>query len=177
MGHGKILSAPGTKKPRAFDRGSLERRTAGFPRIRQQKPFAGVSPPAGGERKSNPFLERLCRPQKHFSQKFPRPFQRNRGGIFVQLPQKMAGPFFEVNASRPVSRVLSFKTAIYLDAPLPTRSSRLPGTAGPAYCPSTALLRIEFTAMGCSQPSGELLPHLSTFSGQTAGSLFLLHFS
>ena len=51
-------------------------------------------------------------------------------------------------ASKPVSRVLSFKTAIYLDAPLPARSSRLPGTAGPACCPSTALLRIEFTAMG-----------------------------
>ena len=50
-------------------------------------------------------------------------------------------------ASKPVSRVLSFKTAIYLDVPLPTRSSRLPGTAGPAVCPSTALLRIEFTAM------------------------------
>ena len=66
--------------------------------------------------------------------------------------------------SKPVSRVLSFKTAIYLDAPLPTRSSRLPGTVGPTYCPSTALLRIEFTAMGCSQPSGELLPHLSTLT-------------
>ena len=38
------------------------------------------------------------------------------------------GPF---GASRPISRVLSFKTAIYLDAPLPTRSSRLPGTVGP----------------------------------------------
>ena len=69
-------------------------------------------------------------------------------------------------ASKPVSRVLSFKTAIYLDALLPIRSSRLPGTAGPAICPSTALLRIEFTAMDCSQPSGELLPRLSTFSGR-----------
>ena len=66
--------------------------------------------------------------------------------------------------SKPVSRVLSFKTAIYLDAPLPTRSSRLPGTVGPTYCPSTALLRIEFTAMDCSQPSGELLPRLSTLT-------------
>ena len=37
-----------------------------------------------------------------------------------------------VCASKPVSRVLSFKTAIYLDAPSPVRSSRLPGTAGPA---------------------------------------------
>ena len=67
-------------------------------------------------------------------------------------------------ASKPVSRVLSFKTAIYLDAPLPTRSSRLPGTVGPTICPSTALLRIEFTAMDCSQPSGELLPRLSTLT-------------
>ena len=51
-------------------------------------------------------------------------------------------------ASEPVSRVLSFKTAIYLGAPLPTRSSRLLNTAGPALCVPTALLRIEFTAMG-----------------------------
>ena len=71
------------------------------------------------------------------------------------------GPF---GASRPVSRVLSFKTAIYLDASLPAHSSRLHGTAGPACCPSTALLRIEFTAMGASTPSGELLPHLSTLT-------------
>ena len=67
-------------------------------------------------------------------------------------------------ASKPVSRVLSFKTAIYLDAPLPARSSHLPGTAGPAICPSTVLLRIEFTAMGSLQPSGELLPRLSTLT-------------
>ncbi len=67
-------------------------------------------------------------------------------------------------ASKPVSRVLSFKTAIYLDAPLPARSSHLPGTAGPAICPSTVLLRIEFTAMGSFQPSGELLPRLSTLT-------------
>ena len=70
-------------------------------------------------------------------------------------------------ASRPVSRVLSFKTAIYLDALLPTRSSHLPGTAGPAVCPSTVLLRIEFTSMGSLQPSGELLPHLSTLTSPT----------
>ncbi len=61
-------------------------------------------------------------------------------------------------ASRPVSRVLSFKTAIYLDILLPVCSSHLHGTAGPAMCPSTVLLRIEFTAMDCSQPSGRLLP-------------------
>ena len=61
-------------------------------------------------------------------------------------------------ASRPVSRVLLFQTAIYLDVPLPTRSSHLHGTAGPACCPSTVLLRIEFTATDASTPSGGLLP-------------------
>ena len=78
-------------------------------------------------------------------------------------------------ASKPVSRVLSFKTAIYLDALLPIRSSRLPGTVGPTICPSTALLRIEFTAMDCSQPSGELLPRLSslTAAAQTAAAVYL----
>ena len=50
-------------------------------------------------------------------------------------------------ASKPISRVLSFKTAIYLDVPLPTRSSRLPRATGPVICSPTALLRIEFTAM------------------------------
>ena len=198
------MSLPGAKRPRSLDRGSSEQRTAGSPlhaaaksppaksfaAHRQQKPSAGVSPPAGSKsppqefRRPQAAKENLIRfwggsadPKNTSRKNSPDHFQRNRGGIFVQLPQKMAGPFFEVNASRPVSRVLSFKTAIYLDAPLPTRSSRLPGTAGPAYCPSTALLRIEFTAMGCSQPSGELLPHLSTFSGPKTGSLFLLHFS
>ena len=46
-------------------------------------------------------------------------------------PRRLRGAGAHI-ASRPVSRVLSFKTAIYLDAPLPARSSRLPGTAGPA---------------------------------------------
>ena len=41
----------------------------------------------------------------------------------------MLPPFF--GTSKPVSRVLSFKTAIYLDAQLPVRSSRLLNTAGP----------------------------------------------
>ena len=36
--------------------------------------------------------------------------------------------------SKPVSRVLSFKTAIYLGVPLPIRSSHLLNAAGPAYC-------------------------------------------
>ncbi len=82
-----------------------------------------------------------------------------------------------IYASKPVSRVLSFKTAIYLDVPLPVRSSRLLRTTGPVMCSPTALLRIEFTAMDVSTPSGELLPHLSTFACRKAGSLFLLPFS
>ena len=67
-------------------------------------------------------------------------------------------------SSKPVSRVLSFKTAIYLDLPLPTGSSRPLSATGPVYCAPTALLRIEFTAADCSQPSGELLPRLSTLT-------------
>ena len=37
-------------------------------------------------------------------------------------------------ASKTVSRVL-YLTVIYLDVLLPTRSSHLPGTAGPTLCP------------------------------------------
>ena len=57
------------------------------------------------------------------------------------------------------------------------RSSHLHGTAGPAICPSAVLLRIEFTASDTLEPTGALLPHLSTFSHIAMGSLFLLHFS
>ena len=66
------------------------------------------------------------------------------------MDKKMRDPFRNpaCGASKPVSRVLSFKTAIYLDVPSPVRSSRLLNTAGPACCVPTALLRIEFTAMG-----------------------------
>ena len=35
-------------------------------------------------------------------------------------------------------------------------------------CPPTVLLRIEFTAADCSQPSGELLPRLSTLASSQA---------
>ena len=72
------------------------------------------------------------------------------------------------DTSKPVSRVLSFKTAIYLDALLPVRSSRPLNTTGPICCVPTALLRIEFTSLGCSQPTGELLPHLSTLTALNA---------
>ncbi len=47
------------------------------------------------------------------------------------MPLLFYRPRPNVGASEPVSRVLSFKTAIYLDAPSPARSSRLPGTVGP----------------------------------------------
>ena len=73
-------------------------------------------------------------------------------------------PFAAFLTSKPVSRVLSFKTAIYLDVELPPRSSRPLNATGPVYCVPTALLRIEFTATDCSQPSGELLPRLSTLT-------------
>ena len=80
-------------------------------------------------------------------------------------------------ASKPVSRVLSLKTVIYLDLPLPTSSSHPLNTIGQIYCVPTVLLRIEFTAMDCSQPSGELLPHLSTLTAPKRGGISLLHFS
>ena len=67
--------------------------------------------------------------------------------------------------------------AIYLDAPLPMRSSRLLGTTGPVVCPSTALLRIEFTAPFRLRTMGELLPRLSTLTCRKAGGISLLHLS
>ena len=63
----------------------------------------------------------------------------------------------------PVSRVL-LKTVICLDRQLPADSSHLPGTAGPAFCPSAVLLRIEFTALTCLHAMSELLPHFSTLT-------------
>ena len=74
------------------------------------------------------------------------------------------------SVSESVSRVLSL-TVIYLGAPLPTRSSHLPGTAGPAICPSAVLLRIEFTSPNCLQPARALLPHVSTLTSCEAVSL------
>ena len=80
--------------------------------------------------------------------------------------RKAAWAFSNVNTSEPVSRVL-FSTAIYLGAPLPVRSSHLPGETGPVTFPSTVLLRIEFTSPDTSEPAGELLPHLSTLTWQS----------
>ena len=80
-------------------------------------------------------------------------------------------------ASKPVSRVLSFKTAIYLDVPLPIRSSRLPGTIGPIYVSLHGVAPDRVYSNGrFHTPLGELLPRLSTLTGQ-AGGISLLHFS
>ena len=48
---------------------------------------------------------------------------------------------------------------------------------GKPNAPISVLLRIEFTASDTLEPTGALLPHLSTFSHIATGSLFLLHFS
>ena len=72
-------------------------------------------------------------------------------------------------ASKTVSRVL-YLTAIYLGALLPACSSH-PGSGRAGLsganpdAPIPVLLRIEFTATDSSQPSGALLPHLSTLTG------------
>ena len=85
--------------------------------------------------------------------------------------------------SMTVSRVL-YLTVIYLRAALPRYSSHPGSGRANLYAPIPVLLRIEFTASDTLEPTGALLPHLSTFScvpclfRQTdAGSLFLLHFS
>ena len=57
------------------------------------------------------------------------------------------------------------------------RSSRLLGTTGPVVRPSTALLRIEFTAPFRLRTVGELLPRLSTLTCPKAGGISLLHLS
>ena len=66
-------------------------------------------------------------------------------------------------ATGSISRVLS-STVIYLAAALPLRSSHLLGSSRASLASSAVLLRIEFTAMDASTPSGALLPHLSTLT-------------
>ena len=177
-GQEKFCLPSGAKIPRSSDRATLNEEQPGIPRIQWQKNLRRSFAARRRRKKiQSVFGAAWPTPKNTSSHKMNRLFRRNPGSSYARSYSKKGGTPFLRFASRPVSRVLSFKTAIYLDATLPARSSRLPGTVGPTSCPSTALLRIEFTAMGCSQPSGELLPHLSTFSGQKAGSLFLLHFS
>ena len=94
--------------------------------------------------------------------------------------------------SEPVSRVLSFKTAIYLGTALPLHSSHLLNAHSVAaalqpppqrsragfVCVSTVLLRIEFTAMSSSQSSGGRLsppfhPYLAKARRYISVALFL----
>ena len=86
--------------------------------------------------------------------------QRADIGKIEQTPAAYSAAGAISCASKTVSRVL-YLTVIYLDAPSPTRSSHLPEAVGPTCCFPTVLLRIEFTAADCLQPSGELLPRLS----------------
>ena len=83
---------------------------------------------------------------------------------------------YNINASRSVSRVLSW-TTIYLALPLPAGSSHLLRTTGPVVCPPTVLLRIEFTASTCLHAMSELLPHFSTLTPASRSGISLLHLS
>ena len=82
--------------------------------------------------------------------------ERKRGTAFSAVP-------LISNTSKTVSRVL-YLTVIYLDALLPVRSSHPGSGRASLYAPIPVLLRIEFTASDCSQPTGALLPHLSTLT-------------
>lgn len=88
-------------------------------------------------------------PQKQQGREKPRP----------RIPQP--GPYHR--ASKTISRVL-YLTVIYLDVPLPARSSHPGSSRASLYAPIPVLLRIEFTASRCSHVMGELLPRLSTLT-------------
>ena len=89
------------------------------------------------------------------------------------------------NYCRGVSRDKNLLAAIYLGPLLPMGSSHLlrAGRAGLEYrnsALSTVLLRIEFTATDCLQPSSEPLPHFSTLAKKRIavfGGISLLHLS
>ena len=79
--------------------------------------------------------------------------------------------------SKPVSRVLSFNTIIYLAVPSPTRSSDLPTGQSPSgrlmYCPFLVLLQVGFTrTRAVYRRAGELLPRLFTLTKLTLRRLF-----
>ena len=69
---------------------------------------------------------------------------------------------------------LSRRTVAGTLQPPRERAGQAQGVGPPAPIP--VLLRIEFTATDSLQPSGALLPHLSTLTGK-AGGISLLHFS
>ena len=62
----------------------------------------------------------------------------------------------------------------YGEKTLAANSCRL---ARPFRCPSTALLRIEFTAPQCSHGASALLPHFFTMTSHKGGYISLLHLS
>ena len=77
-------------------------------------------------------------------------------------PQPELGRLFYDRACKPGSVL----TVIYLGVPLPIRSSHLPETAGPAICLLYGVAPDRVYSDGHShEPSGALLPHLSTLTG------------
>ena len=70
----------------------------------------------------------------------------------------------------------SVLTAIYLALRLLAGSSRLLGTTGPVACPSTALLRIEFTPSKCLHQMSALLPHFFILTGTRPAVIFCCTF-
>ena len=86
----------------------------------------------------------------------------NKENFFIRHALNGTAVFW---CSKPVSRVLSFKTAIYLDAPLLARSSRLLNTTGPVYVCAHGVAPDRVYSDGrFHTPSGELLPRLSTLT-------------
>ena len=88
-------------------------------------------------------------------------------GIYNKKAPLSGGAFLVATQACKPGSVL---TAIYLALRSRAGSSRLLGTAGSACCPSTALLRIEFTAPQCSHEASALLPHFFTMTGKPATS-------
>ena len=83
--------------------------------------------------------------------------------VYEKVPDALASGSFSFWCDW-VYKPGSVLTAIYLVAQLLTRSSRLLGTIGPIMRSSTALLRIEFTALQCSHGAGGLLHRLFTLT-------------
>ena len=92
----------------------------------------GAAPAADRPHRTDPVHRGRRHPAVRLRRRRTRPGPGDQCGGISEPPPCCQGGGICFWCSKPVSRVLSFKTAIYLDAPLLTRSSRLPGTAGPA---------------------------------------------
>ena len=89
--------------------------------------------------------------------------------------RRLGGSF---GMSRPVSRVLSLKTTIYLGPPLPAGSSHLLGTAGPACAsPYHGVAPDRVYSVHVSPRDGWALTPPFHHHRAPRGSLFLLHLS